>query len=271
VSKGVPDNQSDSNLWLGEEGCSPADVAQLIRELTEWSHKRNLSVTPLGRVGEDAILLLLPRDVFDTPNILIAAGFHGEEPAGCWSILRFLKTAPEELVRRANVSFLPLVNPTGMRVGRRYNDWEENPNRGFCPSSADQLQPSREGQILIESLARDGFLSLHEDVDQQGFYLFVYGEGKTPGPLARTLHQTESRFFAPCPDGPIEDDFVCGGIAEARCDGTFEDYLFHQGVPRTACTETPGALAADRRVAANVALITAFVGYVIGMGVGSRK
>lgn len=48
------------------------------------------------------------------------------------------------------------------------------------------------------------------------------------------------------------------GVSFRQCDGSFEDYLFHEGVPYTACTETPGMEDINRRVEANTRLMEEF-------------
>lgn len=238
--------------------CSPSDIASLRAKLLKVAESCKLQVETLGWVGDEPIWLFRSTK----PSLLVAAGFHGEEPAGCWGILRYL----ENLAERGTVcpiSFLPIVNPTGIRAGRRRNDWGENPNDGFCHTQDEQ--PSREGRILIESLdtllplAKDGFISLHEDIDATEFYLYTFETGESPGEFSRTLIDIESSYFSPMPDGRIVDSIIRNGVIFKECDGSFEDYMFHAGVPRTACTETPGALDLELRVRANAAIIEGFV------------
>ena len=59
----------------------------------------------------------------------------------------------------------------------------------------------------------------------------------------------------------VEDSLVKDGLVFCKCDGSFEDLLFHEGIPRSACTETPGLLEINLRIVANAAIITAFVEY----------
>lgn len=254
--------------WVEAEQCRSTDIDRLLGEIGRWAPKRNLQAITLGQVGDYPILLLEPSQPAAAANVLVSAGFHGEEPAGCWGILQFLKTAPQPLFDQVNISFLPLVNPTGFRVGRRRNDWDENPNQGFCPSSLYQLKPSREGLILVHHLARlkrlaqDGFVSLHEDNQMDKFYLFTFEHSESPGAFSQALYQVESQFFEPQPDGMVEDSLVKDGLVFCQCDGSFEDLLFHQGIPRSACTETPGLLDLNLRIAVNAAIITTLVEYV---------
>ena len=41
----------------------------------------------------------------------------------------------------------------------------------------------------------------------------------------------------------------------------FEDYLFHEGIQKTACTETPGQLPIEKRVKANIDIIKTFINF----------
>jgi hypothetical protein len=244
----------------------PADLEALFAGLRHWAPRRGLAVDSLGEVGGYPLLLLAPASPGPGPSLLFGAGFHGEEVAGPWGCLSFLETAPAEFFERVNLSFLPLANPTGFRAGRRHNDWGENANLGFCPASRDlQPGPSREGAALLSHLprlmrlARDGFVSLHEDPGLDRFYLFTFERLDAPGPFTRALHAAGRQFFEPHPGGPLDDYVVQDGVVFRACDGTFEDRLFHEGLDRAACTETPGQLDLARRVEANVAIVRATV------------
>lgn len=235
----------------------------------QLASKRGFLVQKLGVVEKDPILLLTLKQFVKGPNLLIAAGFHGEEPAGCGGVLRFLETAPQELINRANLSFLPLVNPTGFRFGIRVNYWGEDPNRGFCHTKSGRPEPSKEGLILMKhlsilrSLAKDGFLSLHEDVEQSQFYIYTFENANAPGPFSETLRSEEAKFFSPYPDGILEGGLVRNGIIFRHCNSSFEDLLFHEGVHRTACTETPGLFDINKRVEVNARIIATFVTFAI--------
>jgi len=261
--------KSKAGDCLQTQNCKFTDFVRLKRRLYHLGSKRGFLVQKLGVVEKDPILLLMLKRFNNGPNLLIAAGFHGEEPAGSWAVLHFLETAPQKLISRANLSFLPVVNPTGFRSGKRENYWGEDPNRGFCHTNSGRPEPSREGLILIKhlpmlrSLAKDGFLSLHEDVEQSQFYIYTFENANAPGPFSETLRSEEAKFFSPYPDGILEGGLVRNGIIFRHCDGSFEDLLFHEGIHRTACTETPGLLDINKRVEVNVCIITAFVRFAI--------
>lgn len=247
------------------------DVDVFTQQLYQLTAKKGFLVKRLGNVKSDPVLLLIPKELKNGPNILIAAGFHGEEPAGCFGILHFLETMPQRFISKANISFLPMVNPTGFRSRKRTNAWNENPNKGFCHTNSGNPEPSHEGLILmkhlhlLKSLANDGFISLHEDVEQERFYLYTFENTNTTGPFSEVLRTEEAKFFMPYPDGELEGGSVRNGIIFRHCDGSFEDLLFHEGIHRTACTETPGLSDIEKRIEANASIITAFVRFAVDM------
>ena len=248
---------------------SACHYKSFMRELLAVSSARQISIVEIGAVGGDPILLLTtPRQ--KSPHLLVAAGFHGDEPGGCWGLLYFLWTTKDSTLASCSISFLPLVNPTGFRLGKRQNRWGEDPNRGFWHPEVLSGHLSREGAILLReeglliSLATDGFLSLHEDVEVDKFYLYTFEQRDRPGPFSHALRSAEEEFFQPYPDGLFEGAHIEEGIAFCHCDGAFEDYLFHRGIRNTACTETPGSRELSLRVQANAAIVNAFVRFATG-------
>lgn len=248
---------------------SANDLILFSAHLNRVATRNKFVAQNLGMVGNEPLLLFSPEKLNKGPNVLVSAGFHGEEPAGCWGILRFLEEYYPKIFEKINISFLPLVNPTGFRRGARRNDWNENPNDGFCHTSSGKPEPSREGQILlnhidqIKMLAKDGFVSLHEDFEQDKFYLYTFEHANAPGKFSTSLRSELAAFFDPVPDGMIEGAKACGGIIFNSCDSSFEDFLFHEGISLTACTETPGLLEISKRIEANSHVIHGLVEFSI--------
>jgi len=243
------------------------DVDEFFSRILASADKKKYKIDTLGIVGNDPIYFLRPELTETKPRVLIAGGFHGEEPAGSWGLLRFIEEADSKFFENCSISFLPLVNPTGIRQGRRQNDWGENPNAGFCHQFPSQSGPSKEGHILLGNLdllkqhSRDGFISLHEDIDCVEYYIYTFENSEHPGKFSHRLRQAEEIFFNPMPNGMFEVGMINNGIIFNHCDGSFEDRLFHEGIPRTACTETPGKLEFKKRVEANTKIIEYFVDY----------
>jgi succinylglutamate desuccinylase len=234
---------------------------------------RPYDVETLGAVGGHDILLLKPRDSDAAkPSILAAGGFHGEEPAGPWGIVEFLETADAETLKSVNYSFLPLVNPTGFIKAQRFNVYGENPNRGFLAippeihQDFDNIYPSREGEVLIKhlpellALAKDGFVSQHEDWRMRDGFVFVNENASMPSPFARTFLDTMARHFKPL-DADGSNTGCKNGLWANDHDGSFESLLFAHGVPRISTFETPGRQPIMPRIEAQRDLTQAFADY----------
>lgn len=251
------------------EPINPADVETLLSRFVEAARRHELLIETLGELGGHPLLLLRSPMRRSRPRLLIAAGFHGNEPAGCWGALRFLEQADVQLLDRIELAMLPVVNPTGIRANRRNNDWGQNPNAGYFHPAADSLGPSFEGKLLLANLERlsemaaDGLLTLHEDPEQQKFYVYTGETTPAPGVFSSRMAAIGQQFFPLVPDGPLEGGQARDGVIFNFCADSFDDAIFHRGVPRFACTETPGLMDFELRVRANVAIIEEFVHFTL--------
>jgi predicted deacylase len=255
-------------VWTLPAGGASNDQAALDARWSALAGRDRWQADVLGTVGADALRLLRrPALVDGAPRLLIAAGFHGEEPAGVWGVLDFFERADAALLDRLDLAVLPLVNASGFRAGRRFNDWGENPNRGFGGDGAsDAAAPSLEGRLLLQhaprlrALGADGVLSCHEDVKQTRHgYVYSLERSDAPGAFSRALLTANARVFPVLPDGEVDGNPVRGGIVFNRYDGSFEAWMMEQGVARAACVETPGQAPIGERIAAQSAMVEAFV------------
>jgi len=141
--------------------------------------KKKLIMRVLGFVDNYPVYLITHNLPNSLRNVLIMAGFHGDEQGGCLGILRYLESMTN-VEENINISFIPRVNPTGLVRNARYNRFGEDPNRGFY-THKQKFSTSIEGKLLKENLSeilklsKDGFLTLHEDVDEiSNFYLYSF-------------------------------------------------------------------------------------------------
>lgn len=242
-----------------------ADPHELLADFKLCSVYSDFSEIVLGKIQEYPLLLLKPKIVsLNKPNILVAAGFHGNEPGGPLGVLyAFQKYG--EYFKEVNISFLPLINPTGYRLGSHYNSLGQNPNRNFCHKIESNSIASVEGthllkhKELIQKLSRDGFLSLHEDVDKHNFYFYTFGDEKTRQHLHDSLFRSLSKYFQPCLDQEIDRCPAKVAVIENNHDGSCEDWLFHSGSKFACATETPGRADVSLRAKANADLVKAFI------------
>ena len=181
------------HIWpVKKDDTQSNDIAFFEKAFREQSSRWGLYEIVLGCPGEGNISLYQSvNQGADVPHILIAAGFHGEEPAGCWGMLDFLREGSPELFDNVAVSFLPLVNLSGLSAGCRLNSTGQNPNRGF--TNGAEVEPSVEGKVLLnyeallKNAARHGVLCCHEDILRQQAYLYTFEHTARPGHFSVAL------------------------------------------------------------------------------------
>lgn len=203
----------------------------------------------------------------DVPHILIAAGFHGEEPAGCWGMLNFLRRGSSELFDNIAVSFLPVVNLSGLSRGQRLNERSENPNRGFTADASER--PSQEGECLLrhaellKNASTHGVLCCHEDILRERAYVYSFEHGDRPGPFSAALRDALSLYFPLTGREQIDGCECEDGLIFNHFDSSFESWLFSLGADVAACTETPGLQPFVERAEANCFVVGAFVSAIL--------
>jgi hypothetical protein len=103
---------------------------------------------------------------------MIAAGIHGDEPAGVEAALRFVEenAANEDLLSRFYFVIFPCNNPSGWERNTRENAEGVDLNREFAAR-----RPAPEAAIIMRALQGRCFdlvYEMHEDIDAPGFYLY---------------------------------------------------------------------------------------------------
>ena len=106
------------------------------------------------------------------PRVMIAAGIHGDEPAGVEAALQFLETSAcdGKLLSRFQITLFPCNNPTGWERNTRENWQGIDLNRGFATQD-----PAPEVALITRALQGRCFdlvFEMHEDVDSPGLYLY---------------------------------------------------------------------------------------------------
>jgi len=253
----------------------PSDYDLLMSRLKKITDELGFKSRELGKTNKYPIQLF--HSSKSGPNILIVSGMHGEEQACPWALLRYLETRPN---LNCNLSFIPIVNPTGFVNDSRKNADGEVPNRGYVHQDDERYidknekveeKPTKEDKILIDHLGSlkkaglDGFLALHEDDENDQYYVFAYGK-KIDNGMTNALKNAggESFGIVKKDDTPTDtsEAETKDGVVKNDHDGSLEDALFHMGVKHSYCSETPQGEDMEERIRANVAVIEAFISYI---------
>ena len=245
--------------------CKSNDWPVFQQRILAMAERQGFTVETLGHTEEQPIYLLTRTAKHaEAKKILIASGFHGEEPAGPWGLLQALEAASIDTLDQLHLALLPLVNVSGFSRGTRFNHQGENPNRGYL-ATVDGIQPTEEGAILraheaqIADYGRDGTLSCHEDQALSHCYVYANEQTDSPSSIARALLACNAGFFPAHPDGLVDDCPIKDGIVFNQLDSSFESWMLATGSQHTYCTETPGQFPFEARVAANAAMISLFM------------
>jgi hypothetical protein len=245
------------------------------KKLINIAAEKDLSLTPLGIVGGWPIWLVRSASPHSSKRkkVLVIAGFHGEEQAGPWGILKWLENYHKENYKGIDISLIPVVNPTGFNIKKRYNTWNEITNQGFCHEELGHL-PSREGRILLDhwqrlySCAMNGQISLHEDdTIKKEYYLYTYEPTPDPGQFTCGLLDCLQKWFSTPLNGvSVSSDtnrlvppYVVNGLIYNYHDSDWDDFMSHRGCPRVAVSETPALAKLEYRIDCHVDLIDTFI------------
>jgi predicted deacylase len=249
-------------IWkIKKRNCYSNNIKKFYLDLNKQIHKHNLKIKILGYVRNDPIILLLPKKLSKkNKNLLITGGFHGDEPGGSWGIIEFLEKTDKDFFKEVDLSIIPLVNPTGFKTGSLKNMHGENPNSGFkkgAGSKEDNIL--RKNFKLLKKLAKDGFLTLHEDYDQKHFYIYSFEKNSTPSKRSFELLHSLKKIYPIFGSGVIDECIAKNGIIFNDHDTSLEATLSLSGVPFCICTETPRGSGIDKRIKANSIIIQKFI------------
>lgn len=191
----------------------------------------------------------------DRPVIYLSAGIHGDEPAGPQALMELLQSGLFD--ERATWLVCPILNPTGLMAGTRENHAGIDLNRGYL----DPVSEETRGHIawLQKQGAVDLSISLHEDYESSGFYLYEIDCIDCPS-FAQGVLDAVRPVFPPEPASWIDGHAVRepGWIfhkpeADEREQWPEAIWLAKHGTAVSYTFETPSSQPLKDRVAAHVA------------------
>ncbi len=211
-------------------------------------------------VETDAGPLVVWRRLGNGRRVYLSAGIHGDEPAGPLALLELMRAG--FFACDTDWTICPALNPTGLANACRDNAQGTDLNRDY------RLQRSREVTAHAAWLAAravpDLFVSLHEDWEVSGFYLYEINLGADDPRRAHGIIDAVKPWFPP-EAGPEIDGHLAreeGWIfheAEADVPEGWPEAIFMAklGCPLSFTFETPSHEAIAARVAAQCAAVRA--------------
>jgi protein MpaA len=196
------------------------------------------------------------------PLVYLSAGIHGDEPAGPLALLRLLEAG----FFKPDIHWLicPALNPDGLAAGTRGNGAGNDLNRDYLTRLTPEV---RAHAGWLEAMPPpDLFISLHEDWETRGFYLYEINLGPDVPQRAQAIIDAVRPSFVPQPgpdiDGhqPRTDGWIYHEAEADEPTGWPEAiFLANHGCPLSFTFETPSQEPLDLRVAAHVAAVRAAV------------
>ncbi len=101
-------------------------------------------------------------------GVYLSTGVHGDECAPVWALLEWIATNPP-ILRERPVKLFPCLNPIGFRANTRFDGSGTDLNRSFTDPSLPLIAA---WQKSMSDHRFDLSLSLHEDYDASGIYLY---------------------------------------------------------------------------------------------------
>jgi len=238
--------------------CHPAhDPAWLIDRWQEVAREASLVLHTFAVAGEHELFVLRPQvPPPGARRVYLSAGIHGDEPAGALGLLEWA-LANIAVLRGLDVLIFPCFNPWGLENNVREDARGRDLNRLFQSRSAPLPAWRRE----LGSERFDIAISLHEDFDTSGVYLYELGGTDGERLLAaaaahielepqRVIDGRAAEAGVIRPPGLTPENFPLSGLPESV-------WLYFERCDHSITFETPSEFALYRRVAAHVAVLSA--------------
>jgi len=238
-------------------------VMALETKFSRLARQQHLVPETIWETGPDAIRVWTrDSDSGNALRIFISAGIHGDEPCGPEALLQFLET--HELSRACHWAIAPILNPWGLKNGKRENASGIDLNRDFLQKQSEEIRAITQWWEN-QNQGCDLHLSLHEDWETDGLYLYEINTGKLLPLGERILHNLPD-FIPRQIKGPVDGhDLSAPGLIlhEPEPDEAFgwpEAIWLAKRSPILSITlEAPGQISRHERTACLLASLTAAV------------
>lgn len=229
---------------------------KFVDDLTKACKGERTILKTLGKIGEFDLyrITVNPGKV---KTLLIGASMHGNEPAGAYSVIKFLEehNFPKDL----RIIIFPCMNPHGFALDDRFALKGKDLNRQWA-----KKERSDETKLIYDSLNNekiDFFLSLHEDDTQKGFYVYLSSDKlrKMTKPIFEIaasymkINSQKSIYGDHAEEGVIVVDKKVGNCSSAK--NSIESWVEKTFQAPYICTETISSIPLQWRINVNKQII----------------
>jgi protein MpaA len=194
------------------------------------------------------------------PRVYLSSGIHGDEPAGPLALLDLM--ADGFFGPDMDWTICPALNPTGLAAGRRENAEGIDLNRDYLRRTT--LEVAAHANWLESRAVPRLFLSLHEDWEAKGFYLYEINLEEDVPARTRNIIDAARPWFPPDHGQDIDGHAPRGPgwifhAAKADVPEGWPEAIFvaNAGCPLSFTLETPSHGKLEARVAAQCAAVRA--------------
>jgi murein peptide amidase A len=239
------------------------DYNDTINRLIHAAGQHGFSVSTYGKVDAEDLWVIERRAALpDAPEFYVSAGIHGDEPAGCLGLLQLMESGA--LPDTVHWTLFPALNPWGLSNGVRENETGCDLNRDYLTQTCYEVRAHVEWlRKKTEKTRFDLYMSLHEDWETSGFYLYEIMTQTKPRLALQILSAVEQ--VIPLDPGPVVDDHLLDapGYIHHRCEPDlpfgWPEAIYHCRLHTiySYTFETPSALDLQTRVQAHVTAVQA--------------
>jgi hypothetical protein len=188
-------------------------------------------------------------------TVCFIAGLHGNEEAGSYGVLEFLKS-DFHVPKNKRVIIIPLANPTGFEADKRKNSDDIDINRHFLDKDLKDECKCLWDAIKDEKI--ELLHTLHEDPDLNSFYCY-YTHNQDIAENLRELATKYFKIYSKSERPPLENDVklygdkIYDGLIPLphEISGCLEDRVLLEYFTPYIVTESPGKADLKKRIEFN--------------------
>lgn len=189
------------------------------------------------------IILNSDRSARRNGTVCITGGIHGDETAGPFGLLKFLENyKPNKDDPRLII--LPVLNPFGFVNNCRTNQDGLNLNRHFFKWPSPRDVKKLKNLLRFEKI--DLFMSVHEDDEERGFYIYQFGQSRRIANKIIDFLRSKTKVCTKplIYNHKAKDGVVCGAFN----DGSMEEWVYKKKKAKFSyCLEVPDCLPLKKR------------------------